>query len=104
MRHDAEDIAREELARIIGGMPAEIRSPIEQALLRTVHRLVHGPTRELLAAANADDTRLVNILAGLYDSTSSTSPRAIDDTVSKAGDPDATTRRLRRPAFDVRGW
>jgi glutamyl-tRNA reductase len=102
LRRDAEDIAREELARITGGMAAEIRSPVEQALLRTVHRLVHGPTRELLAAAKAGDSRLVNLLAGLYDPTSSTSPTAIDDNVSKAGDPDAATRRLYRPGFDAR--
>jgi glutamyl-tRNA reductase len=89
MRRDAEDIAREELARITDGIAAEIHSPVEQALLRTVHRLVHGPTQELLAAARAGDTRLVNILAGLYGS-------------SQAGDPDATTRRLDRPAFDAR--
>ena len=102
MRRDAEHIAREELARITGGMPAEIRSPVEEAVLRTVHRLVHGPTRELLAAAKAGDTRLVDILASLYGSMSSTSPRTLDDTVSKAGDPDATARRLYRPAFDLR--
>ena len=102
MRHDAEAIASEELARITGAMPAEIRSPIEQTLLRTVHRLVHGPTRELLAAAKAGDTRLVDILAGLYESTSSTSPRTVDDAASKAGDPDAATRRLDGPAFDLR--
>ncbi|MFE9694542.1 glutamyl-tRNA reductase [Micromonospora sp. NPDC005806] len=101
MRRDADDIAREELARIADRMPAEIRLLVEQTLLRTVHRLVHGPTRELLAAATAGDTRLVNILAGLYNSTSSTSRRAIDDAVSTASDPGATTTRLYRPAFDV---
>lgn len=92
MRRDAEDIAREELARIAGGMPAEVRSLIEQTLLRTVHRLVQGPTRELRAATKAGDTRLVNILTGLYDSTPSTSRRAIDDAVSTAGDPGATSQ------------
>jgi glutamyl-tRNA reductase len=100
MRRRAEDIAREELARTAGGMPAEVRSPIEQILLRTVHRLIHGPTRELLAAAKAGDTRLINILAGLYDPTSSTSRRTIDDAASTAGDPDATTRLYHR-AFDA---
>lgn len=102
MRRDAEDIAREELARITDRMAAEIHSPIEQALLRTVHRLVDGPTRELLAAARAGDTRLVDILASLYDSTPSTSPPAVDDDVSNAGDPDAAARRLHGPALDAR--
>src|SRR5262249_48807840 len=41
MRGGAEDIAREELARIAGGLPPEIRSSMERVVLRTVHRLVH---------------------------------------------------------------
>src|SRR5262245_28564384 len=39
MRSGAEDIAREEMARIAGELPAEIRSSMERVLLKTVHRL-----------------------------------------------------------------
>ena len=73
MRSGAEDIAREEMARIAGELPAEIRSSMERVLLKTVHRLVHKPTVELRAAAAADDRDLVRVLAGLFDATRSTS-------------------------------
>jgi glutamyl-tRNA reductase len=69
MRSGAEDIAREELARIAGELPAEIRLSMERVLLRTVHRLVHKPTLELCAAAEADDGNLVRVLADLFDAT-----------------------------------
>jgi glutamyl-tRNA reductase len=78
MRGGAEDIAREEMARIAGELPAEIRSSIERVLLKTVHRLVHKPTLELRAAAAADDRDLVNMLAGLFDATPPASGRAAD--------------------------
>jgi glutamyl-tRNA reductase len=71
MRSGAEDIAREEMARIAGDLPAEVRSSIESVLLRTVHRLVHKPTLELRAAVAADDSGLVRVLAGLFDATPS---------------------------------
>jgi len=71
MRGGAEDIAREELARIAGGLPPEIRSSVERVVLRTVHRLVHKPTLELRAAAAADNGDLVSVLAGLFDATPS---------------------------------
>jgi glutamyl-tRNA reductase len=91
MRADAEGVAREEFARIDVGLPAEIRSSMESALLRTVHRLVHGPTRELLIAAEAGDTHVVGILAGLYASTPSRHVRPIDAVVSSTDDPHAAT-------------
>ena len=69
MRSGAEDIAREELARIAGGLPPEIRSSVERVVLRTVHRLVHRPTLELRAAAAADNGDLVSVLASLFDAT-----------------------------------
>jgi glutamyl-tRNA reductase len=72
MRGGAEDIAREEMARIADELPAEIRSSMERVLLKTVHRLVHKPTLELRAAAAADDRILVSVLAGLFDATPST--------------------------------
>ena len=78
MRGGAEDIAREEMARIAGELPAEIRSSIERVLLKTVHRLVHKPTLELRAAAAAGDRDLVNMLAGLFDATPPASGRAAD--------------------------
>ncbi|HEY9482596.1 MAG TPA: glutamyl-tRNA reductase [Micromonosporaceae bacterium] len=103
MRGDAEDAAREEIARIATGLPVEVRALMESALLRMVHRLVHGPTRELLAAAKAGDTHLVNVLAGLYaamPSTSSPLGPAADKHVSPGDDPHATTGRRGLP-FDV---
>ena len=48
-------------------------------MLRTVHRLSHATTREMLAAAEAGDGALVERLAGLY------APAAR----SAADDPDA---------------
>lgn len=78
MRSGAEDIAREEMARIAGELPAEVRSSVERVLLKTVHRLVHKPTLELRAAAAADDRGLVSVLAGLFDATPPTSGRVTD--------------------------
>ena len=75
MRSGAEDIAREELVRIAGELPTEIRLSMERVLLRTVHRLVHKPTLELRAAAEAEDADLMNVLAGLFDATPSSSGR-----------------------------
>ncbi len=93
MRAGAEDIAGEELARMAGDLPAEIRPAIERVLLKTVHRLVHQPTLELRAAAAAGDRDLVNMLAGLFDA----SPRVAGGTALPAGELDATARRGRSP-------
>jgi glutamyl-tRNA reductase len=92
MRSGAEDIAREEMARIAGGLPAEFRSAIESALLRTVHRLVHKPTLELRAAVAADDGGLVSVLAGLFDPAPSTGRQAADGFGLLPGEPDTTAR------------
>jgi len=51
---------------------------MERVLLRTVHRLVHKPTLELRAAAEAEDADLMNVLAGLFDATPSSSVRTED--------------------------
>jgi len=67
MRGGAEEAARQELDRIAGELPAEVRPAVERLLLRTVHRLVHQPTLELRAAAEAGDGDLVRVLAGLFD-------------------------------------
>ena len=101
MRSGAENIAREELARIAGELPAEIRSSMERALLKTVHRLVHKPTLELRAAAQAHDSHLVSVFAGLFDATPSASRGATARTCSPAGEPD-TTSRLCHPPLDVK--
>jgi glutamyl-tRNA reductase len=76
MRSRAEDIAREEMARIADELPTEVRSSVERVLLKTVHRLVHRPTLELRAAAEADDRDLVSLLASLFDAAPPTSGRA----------------------------
>jgi len=101
MRSGAEDIARDELARIAGNLPSEIRSSMERVLLKTVHRLVHKPTLELRAAAAADDGDLVSVLAGLFDATPPTSGRAADGIGLPAGESD-TTERPRHPPLDAK--
>jgi glutamyl-tRNA reductase len=101
MRSGAEDIAREEMARIAGELPAEIRSSMERVLLKTVHRLVHKPTLELRAAVEADDGDLVCVLAGLFDATPPSSRRAADRNGLLAGEPDTTARGC-LPPLDVK--
>jgi glutamyl-tRNA reductase len=66
MRSGAEQAAREELDRMAGELPPELRPAVERLLLRTVHRLVHKPTLELRAAAESGDGELVRVLAGLF--------------------------------------
>jgi glutamyl-tRNA reductase len=67
LRADAWTVADQEVARTAGGLPAEVRSLVEQAVSRVVGQLAHGPTRELLAAAEAGDPARVELLAGLFD-------------------------------------
>jgi glutamyl-tRNA reductase len=93
MRSGAEDIAREELARIADELPAEFRSSMERVILKTVHRLVHKPTLVLRAAAAADDRALVSLLAGLFDVARSTNGRAAGGIGVPAGESDTTGRR-----------
>jgi glutamyl-tRNA reductase len=92
MRGGAEDIAREEMARIAGELPAEFRSPVERMLLRTVHRIVHKPTLELRAAAEARDGDLVSVLAGLFDATPSSSGQTADRIGLLADEPHTAAR------------
>lgn len=66
MRGDAERIALQELDRVAHRFPAELRPALERALLTTAHRLVHGPTQELLLAAEAGETGVADVLARLY--------------------------------------
>jgi glutamyl-tRNA reductase len=65
MRSDAEEVARQEVAR--ADVPEDTRPALERAVLRTVHRLTHATTRELLAAAESGDGGLVDRLTGLYE-------------------------------------
>jgi glutamyl-tRNA reductase len=97
MRSGAEDIAREEMARIAGELPAEVRSSVERVLLKTVHRLVHKPTLELRAAVEADDGDLVSVLSGLFDPAPAPGARTADGTGLLAGEPDTAARPLRSP-------
>ena len=90
MRADAEEVARQEVARI--DVPEEDRTVLERAVLRTVHRLTHATTRELLAAADADDGALVERLAGLY---APAARSAADDPHAAAGLGDALLGRAR---------
>jgi len=101
MRSGAEGIAREEMARIAGDLPAEVRSSIESVLLRTVHRLVHKPTLELRAAVAADDGGLVRVLAGLFEATPSPGGHAADGIGLLPGEPDTTARGC-LPSLDVK--
>lgn len=88
MRSGAEEAARQELDRAAGELPAEVRPAVQRLLLRTVHRLVHQPTLELRAAAEAGDGDLVRVLAGLFDQ------------ALTGGEPDAAGG-LRHAPFDV---
>lgn len=67
LRADARAVADQEVARSATGQPAEVRALVEQAVSRVVGQLAHGPTRELLAATEAGDPALVDLLAGLFD-------------------------------------
>jgi glutamyl-tRNA reductase len=70
LRTDAEAVVQEEARRVQGRLPVEVQAVVEQALSRTVHRLAHGPTLRLLAAAEQGDDDLVGVLAGLFDRSS----------------------------------
>lgn len=99
MRSGAEEAARQELDRAAGELPAEVRPAVERLLLRTVHRLVHQPTLELRAAAEAGDGDLVRVLAGLFDAASPDAGRLAG--AGLAGDePDAAGGQRHAP-FDV---
>lgn len=95
MRRDAESVAEREFERVAREMPAELRPLLERALRRTVQRLVHGPTRELLAAAEAGDLEAVSVLSGLYRTGGAATA------ISAPDDPHAAAR-LHRPPLDVK--
>ncbi|MDR2988062.1 MAG: glutamyl-tRNA reductase [Nocardiopsaceae bacterium] len=102
MRSGAEEIARQELARMAGDLAPEVRASVERVLQRTVHRLVHRPTVELRAAAEAHDSELMTVLAGLFDPSPSTCERSGAVADLPADEPDAAVRRV-GPLLDVQG-
>jgi glutamyl-tRNA reductase len=66
LREDADAAARDEARRIRGRVPPELQGLVEQALLRTAHRLAHGATALMLEAAVDGDTGLVDRLAVVF--------------------------------------
>ena len=105
MRGGAEEAARQELDRAAGELPAEVRPAVERLLLRTVHRLVHQPTLELRAAAEAGDGDLVRMLASLFDAAPPDAGRLegagrLERAGLAGGEPDAAGGQRRAP-FDV---
>jgi glutamyl-tRNA reductase len=74
LRRDVMAIADRELARTTAGLPADVRALVEQAVGRVVGQLAHGPTRELLAAAEAGDVVTTKLLAGLFDTGRAAAP------------------------------
>ena len=66
LRADSEAVLRQELQRLRPLLPPELHEVVEQGLLRTVHRLIHGPTRELLAAAEAGGGVPLERLAAMF--------------------------------------
>jgi glutamyl-tRNA reductase len=99
MRSGAEEAARQELDRATAELPAEVRPAVERLLLRTVHRLVHQPTLELRAAAEAGDGDLVRVLAGLFDAGPPDGGGAAGAGLA-GGEPDAAGGQRHAP-FDV---
>jgi glutamyl-tRNA reductase len=66
LRADSEAVARQELERLRQELPEELHDLVERGLVRAVRRLVHGPTRELLTAAESGDVLLVERLAAMF--------------------------------------
>ncbi len=63
LRAQADDVGRQEYDRVAVRLPADARALLELAVHRTVHRLIHAPTRALLDAAATGDGELVETLA-----------------------------------------
>ena len=82
LRANARAVADQEVARSASGASAEVRALVEQAVSRVVGHLAHGPTRELLAAAEAGNPVLVDLLAGLFDN-----GRQEQQSSGRSGDP-----------------
>lgn len=100
IHRDAENIAEQELAHAVAGLPADVHEAMRRALLRTVHRLAHGPTRHLLAAAQAGDLRVVDLLGGLFDpAATGVGAHAGNSARSAAGEPGAAAS-FDRPLMD----
>src|SRR4029078_8610959 len=67
LRADARAVADQEVTRTAGDQPGEVCALVEQDVSHVVGQLAHGPTHELLAAAEAGDAVRVDLLAGLFD-------------------------------------
>jgi glutamyl-tRNA reductase len=63
---DVEARASEETARLTRGLPDESRGLVEEAVRRTLRRVLHRPIRAMLEAAEAGDGELVETLASLF--------------------------------------
>ena len=90
LRAQADDVGRQEFDRVATRLPVEARALLELAVHRTVHRLVHAPTRALLDAAATGDGDLVDTLARALspnagDGSGSDDPRAAGSAVGVAG-------------------
>ncbi|NUT48728.1 MAG: glutamyl-tRNA reductase, partial [Saccharothrix sp.] len=66
LRADAEEVAEREIRRVLRRLPGEQHDMVRQALTRISHRLAHGPTVALRAAAERGDDSLVALLSGLF--------------------------------------
>lgn len=85
----AQDVAQQEIERLAGRVSPEMRAVFEESVHRIARRLAHGPTRAMVDAGHAGDEHLVDVLSGLFDSTTGeVSPVKLD---SAANDPHATT-------------
>ncbi|HEY9474848.1 MAG TPA: glutamyl-tRNA reductase [Mycobacteriales bacterium] len=89
LRAQADDVGRQEFDRVATRLPVEARALLELAVHRTVHRLVHAPTRALLDAAATGDGDLVEALARALSpraegGSGADDPRAADSAVGVA--------------------
>jgi glutamyl-tRNA reductase len=66
LRSDVEQVAEQEVHRVLGRLPEEQHDVVRQALIRIAHRLAHGPTVALRAAAERGDDSAVALLSGLF--------------------------------------
>lgn len=66
LRQDADAVAQDEARRLAGEVPPALRPVVEEALLRTAHRLVHGATRLVLDATEDGRDDLVALLSGVF--------------------------------------
>lgn len=66
LRKDVEACVRTQVQRATQDLPEDVRPFVEAGVRRAVHQLAHGPTQQLMAAAEAGDYELVDVLAGIF--------------------------------------